>query len=79
MLPKTDEVFLTWAAVFPQTSKGPANMDCWEWEKFVFYLVLESSGISSYVTGIMVHHNYSQSMLSVAVKKAVCLVLLCRA
>ncbi|PBK79762.1 hypothetical protein ARMGADRAFT_1069320 [Armillaria gallica] len=53
MLPKTDEVFLTWAAVFPQTSKGPANMDCWEWEKFVFYLVLESSGISSYVTGIM--------------------------
>ncbi len=54
-------------------------MDCWEWEKFVFYLVLESSGISLYVTGIMVHHNYSQSMLSVAVKKAVCLVLLCRA
>ncbi|PBK91723.1 hypothetical protein ARMGADRAFT_1064207 [Armillaria gallica] len=28
MLPKTDEVFLTWAVVFPQTSKGPANMDC---------------------------------------------------
>ncbi len=79
MLPKTDEFFFDLGGGFSPNFKGACKHGLLGVGKVCVLLVLESSGISSYVTGIMVHHNYSQSMLSVAVKKAVCLVLLCRA